>query len=87
LNERFRGVYFTIVRRKVEPPFYLRLTMVVYTAREDAVRLRRLVNMESGKKTKAPPRVDDDDEPDEHSGVDSFKQVSVRFKPGTVHRS
>jgi len=35
--------------------------------------------MESGKKTKAAPRVEDDDEPDEHSGVDSFKQVSVRF--------
>jgi hypothetical protein len=55
--------------------------MVALAAREDAVRLRRLVNMESGKKTKAPPRVEDDSEPDEHSGVDSFKQVSDWFGP------
>jgi len=55
--------------------------MMSFAAREDAVRLRRLVNMESGKKTKPPPRVEDDDEPDEHSGVDSFKQVSNQFDP------
>ena len=32
--------------------------------------------MESGKKTKN-ARPEHDDEPDEHSGVDSFKQVSI----------
>lgn len=59
---------------RVQVPFLADL-LVLLLAREDAVRLRRLVNMESGKKSKN-PAPEDEEEPDEHSGVDSFKQVS-----------
>ncbi|KAG7562648.1 hypothetical protein FFLO_01915 [Filobasidium floriforme] len=57
---------------------------LLYYSREDAVRLRRLVNMESGKKKHSKP--EDDDELDEHSGVDSFKQVQHYAEATTLCR-
>jgi hypothetical protein len=61
---------------------------LLYYSREDAVRLRRLVNMERGKKRKPNQPVDDEDdtEPDEHSAVDSFKQVQHYAESTTLCR-